>query len=284
MIRSLAYFPLQSALNSPPVMGAILKSAQQAGIQTHENSMTADAVVIWSVLWAGRMAKNQLVYQHYRAQNKPVIIVEIGALHRGHTWKVSVNHVTAEGYYGHQQDLDPDRASKLGIRLQTAKQSDPSVVIALQHSQSLQVANIGNIENWVINNIAQLRKHTDRPIVIRPHPRCTIKFSILPPDVRLQQPKKLHNTYDSFDFDLGCHAVINYNSGPGIQAALAGVRPLVDASSLAHPVSIDIAAIEQPYLLDRHQWLTEICHTEYTMEELQQGLWLKRIAPALQVP
>jgi hypothetical protein len=89
------------------------------------------------------------------------------------------------------------------------------------------------------------------------------------------------NTYDSFDLGLDCHAIVNYNSGPGIQAAIAGVRPIVDISSLAYPVSVGFADIEQPYKTDRELWLAQISHTEYTVEELQQGLWLKRIAPAL---
>jgi hypothetical protein len=39
--------------------------------------------------------------------------------------------------------------------------------------------------------------------------------------------------------------------------------------------------IEQPYVVDRDQWLVEICHTEYTVKEIQEGMWLKRIEPAL---
>ena len=57
-------------------MSAVLDYLQARGIQTQENSMTADAAVIWSVLWAGRMAPNQAVYEHYRSQNKPVIVLE----------------------------------------------------------------------------------------------------------------------------------------------------------------------------------------------------------------
>ena len=87
-------------------MGAVLDSLQARGIQTQENSMNSDAVVIWSVLWHGRMAANQQVYQHYRAQGKPVIIIEIGALYRGNTWKIAVNNITSQGYYGHLTDLD----------------------------------------------------------------------------------------------------------------------------------------------------------------------------------
>jgi hypothetical protein len=96
-----------------------------------------------------------------------------------------------------------------------------------------------------------------------------------------EEPNPLANTYDSFDMHFDCHAVVNYNSGPGIQAAIAGVRPVVDVTSLAYPVSVDYADIEQPYNKDRELWLTQICHTEYTVEELRTGTWLKRISPAL---
>jgi hypothetical protein len=104
----------------------------------------------------------------------------------------------------------------------------------------------------------------------------------LPQDVTVEVPNKLPNTYDSFDMHYDCHALVNYNSGPGIQAAIAGVRPVVDNTSLAYPVGIGFADIEQPYAIDRELWLTQICHTEYTVEELRRGTWLDRVAPALE--
>jgi hypothetical protein len=97
----------------------------------------------------------------------------------------------------------------------------------------------------------------------------------------LEEPNYLANTYDSFDLHFDCHAVVNYNSGPGIQAAISGTRPMVNSSSLAWPVAISIQDIENPYTQDRDQWLVEICHTEYTIDEISQGIWLKRIASAL---
>ena len=89
------------------------------------------------------------------------------------------------------------------------------------------------------------------------------------------------NTYDNYDLDINCHAVVNYNSSPGVLAAMTGIRPVVDASSLAEPVSVSLDNIEKPYDIDRERWLVELCHTEYTIEEIKKGLWLKRIAPAL---
>jgi hypothetical protein len=75
--------------------------------------------------------------------------------------------------------------------------------------------------------------------------------------------------------------MVNYNSGPGIQAALAGTRPLVDQTSLAYPVSIRMDQLEQSYVVDRDQWLIEICHTEYTVDEIAQGRWLSRLSAGL---
>ena len=261
-------------------MSAVLDYLQARGIQTQENSMESDAAVIWSVLWAGRMAPNRAVYEHYRSQGKPVIIIEIGALYRGNTWKIAVNNITSQGYYGHLDNLDWDRPSKLKISLATQLGSKPNIIIAAQHDRSLQVAGV-NMTDWVANTIGILRNNTDRPITIRPHPRCRLMLDNLPPGVSVESPKKLANTYDSYDMHFDCHAVVNYNSGPGIQAAIAGVRPVVDMTSLAYPVGVGFSDIEQPYETDRDLWLRQICHTEYTLDELRKGTWLKRIEPAL---
>ncbi len=262
-------------------MSAVLDCLQAAGIQTQENSMYSDAAVIWSVLWNGRMKPNQQVYEHYRAQGKPVIVIEIGALYRGETWKIAVNNVTSQGYYGHLDNLDWDRPRKLKISLATQAITKPEIIIALQHVRSLQVASIPDIGVWLKQTISILRNNTDRPIVVRPHPRCRMPMPPLSPGVSVETPRQVANTYDSFDMHFDCHAVVNYNSGPGIQAAIAGVRPVVDTTSLAYPVGVGYADIEQPYTIDRQLWLTQICHTEYTIEELRTGLWLKRISSAL---
>jgi hypothetical protein len=96
----------------------------------------------------------------------------------------------------------------------------------------------------------------------------------------------LSKPFDSFCDDFYASLLshmpdADFRQRPGIQAAIAGSRPVVHESSLAAPVSIGWANIEKSYDIDRQQWLIEICHTEYTVEELRTGLWLKRIASAL---
>jgi hypothetical protein len=271
-----AYFPLQCAQNSTAVMAAMLNSLRKAGIATVENSMAADAVIVWSALWSGRMAPNRQVYEHYRAQGKSVIIVDVGALYRGETWKIAVNHINGLGYYGHTENLDMDRPRKLGISIALNLSRNPTILIAAQHRHSLQLADQHH-ETWILEQIDKIRAVSDRPIVVRPHPRSPLQIKTLDKTITVEKPQKIANTYDSFDMHFDYHAVVNYCSGPGIQAAISGTRPIVGAHSLAAPVAVTVDDLDQPYKTDRDQWLVEICHTEYTVKEIEQGLWLQRL-------
>ena len=271
-----AYFPNQCALNSIPVMQAMLDSLRRAGHTVEENSLGADAVIIWSVLWAGRMAPNQAVYENYRSQGKPVIIADVGALYRGETWKIAINHINRLGYYGHTENLDMDRPRKLGVSLAINLSKNPAILIAAQHQHSLQLSN-QNHEKWIMEQINAIRKISDRPIVIRPHPRSTLHMDGLDKTITVERPRKVADTYDGFDMHFDYHAVVNYCSGPGIQAAISGTRPIVGTYSLALPVSVAIKDLDRPYDTDRDQWLVEICHTEYTIKEIEKGLWLNRL-------
>jgi hypothetical protein len=277
VIQNIAYFPSQCARNAGPVMDAFLDSCRAQSIVPQENSWTSDAAVIWSVLWHGRMRANQEVYQRYRDQGRPVIIIDAGALYRGTTWKIAVDNINALGYYGHQQDLDWDRPKRLGISLGYTWPGSPAISIAAQHGASLQVGDLESIESWIFQQISLIRSHTDRPIVIRPHPRYQLDLLDFGPDISLELPAKITDTYDSFNLRFDYQALVNYNSGPGIQAAIEGCPVIVDQTSLAHPISITYAELDQRPQRDRDQWLVEICHTEYTLQEIRQGLWLKRI-------
>lgn len=281
MIKSLSFFPSQCALNSGPVIEALLRSARAQGIRVIDNSWDADAVLLWSVLWSGRMRQNGQIYQHYKQQARPVIIAEVGALHRNHTWKIAVDNVTAQGYYGHEHDLDPDRPKMLGINGRISRSRASHVLVACQNSRSLQLESVGDQARWIDGIIAQVRSVSDRPIKVRPHPRSPLDFRPSHPGVQIEIPRKVPHTYDDFDLDLACHAVININSGPGIQAAIAGTPVIVDRSSLAHPVSISTRDIESPPDRDTDRWLIEISHTEYVIPELEQGLWLRRLRSRL---
>jgi len=81
-------FNQYGASNSMPVFAAVKEGLTRLGIQTSHHNMDADVAVIWSFLWAGRMLPNKQVYEHYRSTGRDVLIVEVGMLKRGITWKL----------------------------------------------------------------------------------------------------------------------------------------------------------------------------------------------------
>lgn len=279
----IAYFPNQTALQSEPIWRAFLEGCKLNGMIPVENDLNADAAVIWSVLWHGRMKSNQQVYNHYRSQGKPVFIIEVGALKRGITWKVCLNNITSTGIYANNDNLDKDRPKKLDLTLHPVRHdARTSILIAAQHPASLQWEGMPSMEKWIETKIQQLRLYTDRRIVIRPHPRFPLKINSFK-DVTFSIPKKISNTYDRFDLGYNYHCMINHCSGPSVQAPIHGIPIICDSSSLAYPVSSKIAEIENIKIPDREDWFIKLSHTEWTREEILSGEPIKRLISYIKV-
>ena len=79
------------AQNSKPVFDSFAHGVSITGGSVVYNDLDSDVGVIWSVLWNGRMANNKKIWEHYRSQNKPLVVLEVGGIKRGTTWKVGIN-------------------------------------------------------------------------------------------------------------------------------------------------------------------------------------------------
>ncbi len=268
------------AKNSAPVFAAFRQGLDNLGFAHVSHDLDADVAVIWSVVWAGRMKPNFEIWQHFRGQNRPVIVLEVGMLDRGRTWKIAVNGTGSYAYHGHGLDLD--RPRKLSIQAQPWRQSGDHILVCAQRTDSLQWQAQPDISTWLTNLRDRLRMYTQRPLVLRSHPRQRLP-EIAGFDIDL--PRSMPGTYDSFDLERGLDrawAMINHNSGPGVQAVLKGVPTFVDASSLAAPVAnVDLANIESPTLPDRGTWLIQLCHTEWRSEEIATGWPIERLLPGM---
>ena len=104
------------ALNSKPVFDAFREGCRALGFSTDDNSNDSDVDVIWSVLFNGRMAQNQLVWKNAQNKKKPVIVLEVGGIKRGTTWKVGLNGINRDAYFGPNNN-DSTRANALGLSL-----------------------------------------------------------------------------------------------------------------------------------------------------------------------
>jgi hypothetical protein len=267
------------ALNSPPIFAALEQGIKNNGFSVVDHDQDVD--VIWSVLWHGRMQQNKIIYDRCRQQNRPVMIIEVGNLSRGTSWRVSLDHIHQLGKFGNSDNLDKDRSKKLNVNLKPFQQfRNNKILIACQHEKSLQWDGMPSMAEWVRLEVEKIRKFTDRPIVVRPHPRSPFQLSVS--NVSIELPRKLPNTYDGFNIDYRYHCVINYNSGPAVQAAISGTPVVCDQSSLAFPVSDQIENIDGIALKDREDWFLKLCHTEWTVPEIAEGTPIRRLIPDLE--
>jgi len=172
----------------------------------------------------------------------------------------------------------------LGLELKPWRKDGECILICGQHDKSLQWRDMPRMSNWFLQTYDTIRKHTDRPIIFRPHPRCRLEHieSGLKYVYR-QDPMHIGGTYD--DFDMGFDNVfctVSWSSNPGIHSVINGVPAFVGPSSLAYDVAgHDLNLIEYPQTPDRTQWLNDYAWTEYTIEEIFQGLPLKRLTSKL---
>jgi len=189
------------ALNSVPVFEAFGKSLIDAGHDILYNSPHGDVEVIWSVLWNGRMSRNKPVWDRAMSLNKPVIVLEVGGIVRGKTWKVGINGINRDAYFGPRGN-NGDRANLLGLTLKPWIEKGDHILICGQHDKSHQWRDMPAMSTWAINVMSEIREQTDMPIIFRPHPRCPLpgiehEFT----NVRRQQPVRVNNTYDDYDID-----------------------------------------------------------------------------------
>jgi hypothetical protein len=271
------------ALNSKPVFDAFRKGCCALGFDTVDNSDDSDVDVIWSVLFNGRMAGNERIWRRAQAAGKNVIVLEVGGIKRGTTWKVGLNGINRDAYFGDTGN-NSSRARKFGLSLCPWKSEGEYILICGQHEKSLQWQGMPRMSEWLMRTIESIQGLTDKQIIFRPHPRCPLpniehEFK----NVTRQVPQKLDGTYDDFDiaFDR-VHATVSWSSNPGIHSIINGVPAFVGPSSLAYDVGMhSIEQIVNPPIVSREQWLNDYAWTEFTVDEISQGIPLKRLTNKL---
>jgi hypothetical protein len=275
------------ALNSKPIFEAFAKSVTDAGhtviynepyrVMSHYENY--DVAVIWSVLWNGRMAQNKTVWEQNRLLDRPVIVLEVGGIKRGTTWKVGLNGINKDAYFGNAT-RGSNRAERFGLELKPWRTEGEYILICGQHDKSLQWAGMPPMSQWVQKTITEIQQYTNRPIIFRPHPRCPLphiehEFK----NVLRQDPRKLTGTYDDFDMKFdNIWATVSWSSNPGIHSIINGVPAFVGPSSLAWNVAnASLEDIENPHMGARQEWLEEYAHTEHTIDEIAQGIPLNHL-------
>ena len=273
----ISHFPNNLPNNADMVYPQVL-DAMRSTDNIVENDMDADAALIWSVLWHGKMSANKCVWDHYRAQNKPVIVIEVGGLNRNQTWKLGINGINRDADFALEEYMPDDRVRKLNILMQNWNHDKDGEYILLcgQHGHSEQWRNMPDMGEYYRNTVAEIRKYSDRPIVLRSHPRyrenlhfgCDMEW-FAQQGCEWNTPKHIEQTYDSFDLEhmlKHTYCVYSHSSNAGINSILQGVPAVVSQHSLAWDVGS--YSVERLRRSPRHNWLNRLCYTEWFADEI----------------
>ena len=172
--------------------------------------------------------------------------------------------------------VDPARWGKIkndiGFDLQPWRKEGNHILICLQRNGGWSMRGM-NVMQWCHDVIAELRKHTNRTIVVRGHPgdRNTKNY------LRLKLPNVVISNNADFLQDMkNAWAVITFNSSPGVAAAIEGIPvfvtdPVPQRSQAFDIANLDLSQIESPVMPDRLNWIQRISMSHWNFEDLRNG-------------
>ncbi len=149
-----------------------------------------------------------------------------------------------------------------------------------------------DVFEWTENTVNDIRKHTDRKIIIRPHPlyrksslHNTLKEKILNvSNTHWQETDLLKDGFVSIQEQLQkAWCTVTYTSGSGIDAVINGIPNIAcDTGSMVYDVSSkDIAEVENPYRGEKKEWTNRIAHCQWSIEEFESGECWKHVSKSI---
>ena len=139
-----------------------------------------------------------------------------------------------------------------------------------------------DVFKWTETTVEKLREHTDRKIVIRPHPlyrKSTLHKELQEKilrvaDVHWQETDLRRDGFVPIQDQLNkAWCTVTYTSGSGIDAVLQGIPNIAcDTGSMVYDVSSkEISEIENPFTGDKSAWANKIAHCQWSIEEFESG-------------
>ena len=137
-----------------------------------------------------------------------------------------------------------------------------------------------NPVQWAKQKINEVRRFSDLPIVLRPHPgKIADLRSIVVEGTRISDSLNI-----SLQDDLRhAKAALVFNSSSGVAASLMGVPLWVDDRSAVcwDVANKDLSLLNNPTFFDRSQWINDLASCHWTDEESRQGLIFNKFLPYL---
>jgi hypothetical protein len=222
------------------------------------------------------------VFESQKKQNKSTIIIDSNLFnykdkdHPTRYSRYSMNGVfpTTGNYFWHQPD--PKRwqqiSRDLDIHLKNWRISGNHILICTQRNGGWSMKGL-SVLDWLEHTVDNIRKYSDRPIIVRGHPGDKKAKNYLKSVPGRYTVSSNDHILDDF---RDAWAVVTYNSSPGVAAAIEGIPTFITdpcpQTSQAYEVgNYELSDIESPQLKDRQGWIEKISMCHWHLGELDSG-------------
>ncbi len=262
----------------------------------HEHKNLIDCDVAMMVGWVHEDSKEtphlqfrRQIIDEQKRKNKRVLLADSNLfLYKD---KTNPHHYLRYSYDGIfpntgnycDNNIDPTRWPKLskniGLTLKDYRKTGSHILLCLQRNGGWSMGGF-DVVDWTAQTIKELRKHTDREIVIRAHPgdkgsKHYLNANNLIKKIGFLKGVRLSKEGIDLMGDLqNCWAVVNYNSSPTVGAAIEGYPIFVTdpiRSQCKEIANTDLSRIENPDLPDRQQWIERLSMFHWNFNEIANG-------------
>lgn len=267
----------------------VWKSGDQGTIVTDYTPVDADVAVVQGYVHPGsknvpHLNLRKAVFEKQQREGKRSIIVDSNLF-------LYADPGNTRGYLRYSYDgifpntgeycnANPDPArwdlisKNLNLTLKPLKKNGGDILICCQRDGGWSMGD-NKLMPWLVKTIAQVKKHTDRKIVVRFHPgdKGILNHKRALARYRLTNVIVTHNDNILQDFKTA-HAVINYNSSPAVAAAIEGIPTFVldpKHSQAAEVSHYDLSELENIREFNRELWVQRMAQMHWSLDELKDG-------------
>ena len=179
-------------------------------------------------------------------------------------------------------DPDPKRWKQISndcdIHLEDIKHKGKNIVVCLQRQGGWSMGPI-SVFGWAKTVVEEIKKHTDRTIILRPHPgdkkAVTTYIPQLAAYFKRDSQVKVSMPNNPLENDLNkAWAVVNHNSSAIVGPIIKGYHAFItdpEKSQCAEVANTDFSLIESPNEFDRQSWVERISMFHWKFSELENG-------------
>ena len=195
-----------------------------------------------------------------------------------HRWSIDGVFPTTGSYFDY--NIKTRRwdqiCNDLNLSLRPYRKTGNHILLCCQRNGGWSMKGL-SVPDWIVTTVRKIKKYTDRPIVIRPHPGDKHAYRNIRMIKHQLKTKHRISTNRNIVTDLdNAWATVTYNSSPSVVSAIEGVPVFITdqepkASQAYEVANIDLAKLEAPIEYDRLEWVQKLSMCHWNKNELQTG-------------